>query len=49
MSCVELFNLADDPYEKNDLAETQPEKLKELRARYDALAKQAVPPKNRPE
>jgi hypothetical protein len=43
---VELFNLADDPYEKNDLAAKQPEKLKELRARYDALAKQAVPPKN---
>ena len=43
---VELFNLADDPYEKKNLASSQPEKLKELRARYDALAKQAVKPKN---
>jgi len=43
---VELFNLADDPYEKNDLSAKQPEKVKELRQRYDALAKQAMPPKN---
>lgn len=43
---VELFNLADDPYEKKDLSADQPEKLKELRNRYEALAKQAVPPKN---
>lgn len=43
---VELFNLADDPYEKNDLSAQQPEKVKELRQRYDTLAKQAVPPKN---
>jgi arylsulfatase A-like enzyme len=38
---VELFNLADDPYEKNDLSSKQPAKVKELRQRYDALAKQA--------
>jgi arylsulfatase A-like enzyme len=43
---VELFNLAEDPYEKNDLATKMPDKLKELRTRYDALAKQAVQPKN---
>lgn len=43
---VELFNLADDPYEKRDLSATLPEKMKELRQRYDELAKQAVPPKN---
>ena len=43
---VELFNLALDPYEKNDLSSQQPEKVKELRQRYDALAKQAVQPKN---
>src|SRR5439155_22198448 len=42
---VELFNLADDPYEKTNLAERHPEKVKELRTRYDALARQAVPPK----
>ncbi|MDR0871205.1 MAG: arylsulfatase [Planctomycetaceae bacterium] len=39
----ELFNLADDPNEKNDLAATQPEKLKELLERYEFYAKQAVP------
>lgn len=45
---VELFNLADDLREKSDLAAAQPEKVKELRARYDALASQALPPKNAP-
>ena len=40
---VELFNIADDPSETKNLAETNPEKLRELRARYDALAAQAVP------
>jgi arylsulfatase A-like enzyme len=43
---VELFNLAEDSSEKKNLAEANPRKLKELRARYDALAKQAVPPLN---
>ncbi len=41
---VELFNLATDPYEKVNLADQNPEKLRELRARYDALAAQARPP-----
>jgi arylsulfatase A-like enzyme len=45
---VELFNLKDDPYEKTNLAAKQPEKVKELRARLDAFAKQAVAPKARP-
>jgi len=43
---VELFNLADDPGEKKNLASERPDKVKELRARYAALARQAVPPKN---
>jgi hypothetical protein len=43
---VELFNLASDPYEKKNLASEQPAKFKELRARYDVLAKEAVQPKN---
>ncbi len=43
---VELFNLAEDLSEKRDLAATNPDKVKELRARYDALAKQAAPPAN---
>lgn len=45
---AELFNLAQDPYEKKDLAGEKPEKVKELRSAYDALAKQAIPPKVRP-
>jgi len=43
---VELFNLRDDLGEKINLAEGNPKKVKELRARYDALAKEAVPPAN---
>jgi arylsulfatase A-like enzyme len=45
---VELFNLAHDPYEKHNLAAQQMDKVKELRARYDKLAAQAVPPKVKP-
>ncbi len=45
---VELFNLADDLSEKHNLAATMPEKVKELRARLGAYAKQAVPPKSKP-
>lgn len=45
---VELFNLAEDPNEKRNLAVEQPEKVKTLRARYEALAAQAVPPRNKP-
>jgi arylsulfatase A-like enzyme len=43
---VELFNLAQDPYEKQNLAAANPGKLRELQARLDALAKQAAPPKS---
>ncbi len=39
---VELYNLADDISEKHDLAATNPEKVKELRARLDAFTKDAV-------
>ena len=46
---VELFNLAQDLSEKNNLAAEQPEKVKELRARFDALAKAAKPPGNQPQ
>ena len=45
---VELFNLALDPYEKTNLAAQEPAKVAELRARYDAYAREAVPPKARP-
>jgi len=43
---VELFNLAEDIGEQNNLASQHPDKVKELRARYDRLAAQAVPPKS---
>jgi arylsulfatase A-like enzyme len=45
---VELFNLAEDPYEHKNLADEYPAKVKALRARYEALAAQAVAPKIRP-
>ncbi|MES2705673.1 MAG: arylsulfatase [Verrucomicrobiota bacterium] len=45
---VELFNLAEDISEKNDLSAAHPDKVKELRARYRILASQAVPPKPQP-
>lgn len=45
---VELFNLATDPSEEHNLAAKHPEKVKELRDRFDALASQAAPPKSRP-
>lgn len=45
---IELFNLAVDPYEKENLAAKHPEKVKDLLARYERLASQAVPPKSAP-
>src|SRR5690606_33596595 len=35
---IELFNLAEDPYEKKNVATEFPDKVRELRTRYDALA-----------
>ncbi|MBN2317056.1 MAG: arylsulfatase [Sedimentisphaerales bacterium] len=40
----ELFNLAEDPYEKNDLSEKHPKKLAELKRRLEAYANQAAKP-----
>ena len=45
---VELFNLAADPVERYDRAASYPKKVAELRARHDALARHAVPPKSAP-
>jgi arylsulfatase A-like enzyme len=42
---AELFNLADDPSEKENLAAKHPDKVRALRARYDTLAAQAVEPR----
>ncbi len=41
---VELYNLADDISETNDLAKSNPAKLKELQSRFIDLVKNAVPP-----
>jgi len=49
----ELFNLADDPYEKNDLSEKNPQKLRELKRRLEFYAGQAakanIPPNRMPQ
>jgi len=45
---VELFNLADDPYERTNLAGKNPDKVADLRARYESFARQALPPKSAP-
>ncbi len=42
---VELYNLADDIGEKNNLAAGNPEKLKELQVAYDQWNAQLVPPR----
>ena len=38
---MQLYNLANDPGEKNDLAAQHQDKVKELRAAFDRLAAQA--------
>jgi arylsulfatase A-like enzyme len=45
---VELFNLADDIGESRNLAGTEPDRVADLRERYQRWADQAVPPKNQP-
>lgn len=45
---AELFNLKSDPYEKTNLADKQPDRLKDLQGRLAVFAKQAVPPKVKP-
>jgi arylsulfatase A-like enzyme len=46
---TELFNLADDPYEKMNLADQQPDKVRDLRARLARYSQAAVPPKSTPQ
>jgi hypothetical protein len=41
---VELYNLADDPFEKNNLAVANADKVSEMQRRLDALAKEAEKP-----
>lgn len=45
---IELFDLAKDPGEKTNLAESQPEQVRKLRETYDRFAAEAVPPKSGP-
>ncbi|MGH7945296.1 MAG: sulfatase-like hydrolase/transferase [Opitutaceae bacterium] len=45
---IELFNIKNDPNEKTNLADKNPKKVAELRARLDAYAKVAVPSKLAP-
>lgn len=42
---LQLYNLKDDPYEKNNLAAAQPERVKALLARYETYFNAAAPPK----
>jgi arylsulfatase A-like enzyme len=41
---TELFNLAQDPFEKTNLADENPNKVSELKAKLDAYAREAIPP-----
>ena len=43
-SKVELFNLAQDPSEKTNLADKNPQKVAELQQRIEALAREGVQP-----
>jgi len=41
---IELFNLAEDPGEKPNLADREPQRVADLQRRIEALAREAVPP-----
>ena len=43
-SSVDLYNLAEDPYEKNNLAAAHPDKVAAMQARIEALGKEAAKP-----
>ncbi len=43
-SRIELFNIANDPNEQTNLADKQPDKVKELQARVEQLAGESVQP-----
>ena len=43
-SKIELFDVVQDPSEKVNLAEANPQKVAELQRRIEALAREAVPP-----
>src|SRR5678815_3320113 len=41
---VDLYNLAEDPYEKNNVAAAHPDKVAAMQARLEALGKEAAKP-----
>ncbi len=41
---VDLYNLVEDPYEKNNVAATHPDKVAAIQQRIEALAKEAAKP-----
>jgi arylsulfatase A-like enzyme len=43
-SSVDLYNLATDPYEKNNVAAQNPEKIAAMKARIETLGKEAAKP-----
>jgi hypothetical protein len=43
-----LFNLKNDPYEKNNLSSAHPDKVEELIKRYENYATSAVPALSKP-
>jgi arylsulfatase A-like enzyme len=48
-STVELYNLRDDPFEKSNVANEQPDKVKQLRQAIAKFAAEAVPPNAGPQ
>jgi arylsulfatase A-like enzyme len=43
-SNIELYNIAEDPYEKNNVASANPDKVAAMQQRLEVLAKEAVKP-----
>ena len=43
-SSVDLYNLAEDPYETNNVAAAHPDKVAAMQARIEALGKEAAKP-----
>src|SRR5438094_6184030 len=41
---VDLYNLAEDPFEKNNVAAAHPDKVAAMQGRLDALGKEATKP-----